>query len=194
MMPVSAPPPAITTEERHLLLQVAREALRRVFALAVDDVIDVSEAGRTHPALRVPRAVFVTLWRRDTGELRGCRGESTPSRPLVEAVADMTCAAAFDDPRFAPVTDGELPRLQLEISVLSPLHPIPPGDVEPGRHGLLIVAGRSRGLLLPQVALEHGMSRTEFLAALCWKAGLPEDAWQRPGVELLAFETECWQE
>jgi AmmeMemoRadiSam system protein A len=185
----------LSADERQLLLRVARHALMRAFGLA--GAVEIDPAAAIHPqgaALQAPRAVFVTLWRRDTGELRGCRGECTPSQPLVAAVAAMACAAAFDDGRFLPVTAEELSHICIEISVLSPLTPIQPASVAIGRHGLLIVAGHRRGLLLPQVPVEHGMDRDQFLAALCSKAGLAGGAWRKPGVELYGFETECWQE
>ncbi len=139
-------------------------------------------------------ACFVTLWRRASGELRGCRGECTPRQPLVAAVGSMALATALDDPRFAAVTADELAELRIEISVLTPLHPIEPQQVEIGRHGLMIVEGRRRGLLLPQVAVEHQMNREQFLEALCWKAGLSTDAWRSASAGLWAFETASWIE
>ncbi len=89
--------------------------------------------------------------------------------------------------RFEPVTAGELVSLRIEISVLSPLEPIRPSDVEVGRHGLLLRHGARRGVLLPQVPVEHGWHREAFLAHTCLKAGLPPDTWKRPDVELLGF-------
>ena len=99
----------------------------------------------------------------------------------------MAVAAATRDGRFEPVTASELASLRIEISVLSPLAPIRPADVEVGRHGLLLRYGDRRGVLLPQVPAEHGWDREAFLAHTCEKAGLPADTWRRPGVELSGF-------
>jgi AmmeMemoRadiSam system protein A len=147
-----------------------------------------------HDQLLAQGACFVTLWRRDTGELRGCRGECSAHQPLASAVGFMALASALDDPRFAAVTAGELADLRIEISVLTPLHPIVPEQVEIGKHGLMIVEGRRRGLLLPQVAVEHQMNREQYLEAVCWKAGLPADAWRSASPGLWAFETASWTE
>jgi hypothetical protein len=105
----------------------------------------------------------------------------------VDTVAEMAVAAATRDGRFAPVTAHELDSLTLEISVLTPLQPIRPDEVEVGRHGLLLRCGERRGVLLPQVALEHGWDRVSFLAHTCEKAGLPAEAWKGAGVELFGF-------
>jgi AmmeMemoRadiSam system protein A len=106
----------------------------------------------------------------------------------------MTIASAVDDPRFAPVTRAEVPGLHIEISALTPPAPIRPEQVVVGRHGLIISAGRTAGLLLPQVPREYGWNQEQFLRALCEKAGLPGNAWRVPGVRLEAFEAEVWAE
>jgi AmmeMemoRadiSam system protein A len=146
------------------------------------------------PALLQPRAAFVTLRRRDTGELRGCRGECRARRPLIESVANMAIAAAIDDSRFPPVTIDELPDLQIEINALTPLRPIRPEEVVIGRHGLMILRGPNTGLLLPQVPIAYGWDRDEFLRWLCRKAGLPHDAWKASDAQLYGFEAETWGE
>lgn len=192
--------------QRIILLAVARRSLVNSLAQhqppqqAVEDAVGnelaqestISTAEREQ--LLAPAACFVTLWRRDSGELRGCRGECTARLPLATAVGFMTLATALDDPRFAAVTAGELAELRIEISVLTPLHPIEPQQVQVGKHGLMIVEGRRRGLLLPQVAVEHQMNREQFLEAVCWKAGLPTDAWRSASAGLWAFETTSWIE
>src|SRR5439155_859478 len=114
--------------------------------------------------------------------LRGCVGRIADERPLGDVVREMTVAAARDDPRFAPVTREELPRLALEISVLTaaaplPLVPVDPARIVAGRDGLIVRRGRHVGLLLPQVATEYHWGPEAFLAATCRKAGLPPDAW-----------------
>ena len=90
----------------------------------------------------------------------------------------MAAAAATRDPRFPPIDVADLRALKVEISVLTPdvvIHR--PEEIEIGRHGLDVRRGGARGLLLPQVAVEHGLDRETFLAATCRKAGLPADAW-----------------
>jgi len=114
-----------------------------------------------------------------------------PIRPLYRAVAETARAAAFEDSRFWPVTPEESPALQISLSVLSPLFPITASEVEVGRHGLLISAGLRRGLLLPQVPVEHGWDRETFLAQTCHKAGLPLDAW-RKSATIEAFTAEVF--
>src|SRR5262249_36825734 len=111
-----------------------------------------------------------------------CIGTLECRRPLVEEVARVAVCAAREDPRFAPLTASELDGLDVEVSVLGPLEPIDPGDPGAfaiGRHGLVVEQGARRGLLLPQVAIEHHWSREAFLSQTCVKAGLPPDAWRR---------------
>jgi AmmeMemoRadiSam system protein A len=108
-------------------------------------------------------------------------------------VAETARAAAFDDNRFSPVTSEEAPHLEVELSILSPMQPIQPEQVEIGRHGLLISWQGRRGLLLPQVAVEHDWDRTTFLEQTCRKAGLPLDAWQR-GATIEGFTADIFGE
>jgi AmmeMemoRadiSam system protein A len=116
-----------------------------------------------------------------------------PQSTLSRTVAETAVAAAFDDPRFAPLQMEEYPRLEYEISVLSPLQPIDAEDVEVGKHGLVITYGSRRGLLLPQVATEHKWSREKFLEQTCVKAGLPPDAWEH-GAKVEAFTAEIFKD
>jgi AmmeMemoRadiSam system protein A len=130
---------------------------------------------------------FVTLKR--NGHLRGCIGNLIGSGPLFQTVWNMAQAAAFQDPRFNPLTPAEMDGLGIEISILGPLEPCPdPQLVEIGRHGLIVRRGANQGLLLPQVPLEWGWDREQFLAQTCRKAGLPANAWREPGTELYWFE------
>lgn len=129
---------------------------------------------------------FVTL--RENASLRGCIGRMQSSDPLAQTIADMALAAAFEDPRFAPVTADELPYIEIEITLLSPLAPILPDQVVVGRHGLLISAMGRSGVLLPQVPIEYGWDRETFLDQLCIKAGLPEGTWKSSHAQLYGFE------
>ena len=177
----------LSEQDRNALLRVARLALTEYLT-----------AGRTpshsteSSVLLEHRGAFVSLHRRDSGALRGCLGEFLSERPLIESVKQMAIAAATRDPRFAAVTVEELPELQIEISALTPLYPIRPEQIQVGVHGLMIVKGEKKGLLLPHVPLAFGWDREDFLANLCLKAGLGMGAWRSGNVELLAFQTEGW--
>jgi AmmeMemoRadiSam system protein A len=146
--------------------------------------------------LREPAAgVFVSLHQRGaTAEpLRGCVGLLEPFRPLWIAVCEAAASAALQDPRFPPVRPEELPLLALEISVLSASWPIHLASIQIGCHGLIVTEGSSRGLLLPQVAVERHWSGEQFLEQTCRKAGLRPDAW-RHGAQIEAFTAEVFGE
>jgi AmmeMemoRadiSam system protein A len=172
-------------DERRLLLNVAREAICAALEKRRIELAPPSEHLSEH------RGAFTTLHIRD--ELRGCVGYVFPQYSLYRTVAETAVAAAFDDPRFAPLEPEEYPRLEYEISVLSPLQPIDAEDVEVGKHGLVITYGSRRGLLLPQVAREHDWSREKFLEQTCLKAGLPADAWEH-GAKIEAFTAEIFND
>lgn len=130
---------------------------------------------------------FVTL---KAGEaLRGCIGNLVADEALYKVVARMAHSAAFEDPRFTPVTAHELPQIRVEISVMGPItHCNDPAAVVIGRHGLIVRKGNRQGLLLPQVPVEWGWNRETFLAQTCRKAQLPPDAWRDPQTEIYWFE------
>jgi AmmeMemoRadiSam system protein A len=175
-------------EERRCLLELARLA---IVARLEGRTLTIPEGSSR---LRERGAAFVTLRRRRDRELRGCVGYVEPLFPLVEAVTRAATAAATADDRFDPVTDAEVSSLSIEISALGPTQLIRAEEVEIGTHGLIIrCAGRS-GLLLPQVAVEHGWDLTAFLEQTSRKAGLPKDAWRQPEAELLAFTAQVFAE
>jgi AmmeMemoRadiSam system protein A len=184
-MPSAAGVPEYSDEERKLLLRLA---YRAIAAKLRKEELDTSPPSAHLAELR---GAFTTLHRR--GQLRGCIGYVMPLYPLYRTIADTAVAAAFHDPRFIPVTSGELAELQIEISVLSPLAPIKPEEVVVGRHGLVVTLGNARGLLLPQVPLEWGWDREKFLSETCRKANLPPDAWKH-GARLEAFTAEVFGE
>ncbi len=141
--------------------------------------------------LEQPFGAFVTL-KRD-GQLRGCIGRIDAAAPLLETIAQMAQAAAFEDPRFPPLVLEEFDALDIEISILSPIEPCPDTNrIEIGRHGLIIRSEGRSGLLLPQVPVEWGWDRQEFLQHTCRKAGLPLNAWCKPETQLLWFEAEVF--
>src|SRR5262249_12021570 len=119
---------------------------------------------------------FVTLHCK--GELRGCIGHVGTDRTLAQVIGDCAFAACSADPRFPPVAAAELDALRIEVSILSPFESVSGLDeVIAGRHGLVAERGSQRGLLLPQVATEHGWDAATLAANTCLKAGLPRDAW-----------------
>jgi len=169
-------------EERRALLAMARQAVE----WAVRDRKRYEGTAGGMEALLAPRAVFVTL--KKHGKLRGCIGGITPVEPLYEAVCDAARAAALKDGRFPPVTAKELPELEYEVSVLSPMRRVlDPGEIKIGRDGVLIKRGRAEGLLLPQVPIEQGWDRETFLSYACRKAGLEDRAWRDERTEIFRF-------
>lgn len=174
-----------SAEERSSLLRLAHDSI-----LSALESRDIS-LDPPSPHLSEPRGAFTSLYFH--GELRGCVGYILPVYPVYRAVAETARAAAFEDNRFPPVTHGEALDLEIQLSILSPAQPIQFEDIEVGRHGLLISGHGRRGLLLPQVPLEHGWDRVTFLQQTCLKAGLPTDAWQR-GASIEAFTAEVFGE
>jgi AmmeMemoRadiSam system protein A len=136
--------------------------------------------------------VFVTL--HVAKRLRGCIGVIETKDPLGDSIVRCAGGAALMDPRFGPVQPGEMQNLEIEVSLLSPVQPITPEEVEIGRHGLLVEQGFHRGLLLPQVAVEHHLSREQFLGETCHKAGLAADAWKSPETRIYGFTCEIISE
>jgi AmmeMemoRadiSam system protein A len=176
-------PGEFNPEERRILLALAHESI----ASALDNR-DIS-LDPPSPHLAEPRGAFTTIYLR--GELRGCVGYVFPIASVYRTVAETARAAAFEDTRFWPVTREEASQVQVSLSILSLLEAIRPEQVEIGRHGLLVSQHGHRGLLLPQVAVEHQWDRLIFLEQTCRKAGLPLDAWQK-GATLEAFTAEVF--
>jgi AmmeMemoRadiSam system protein B/AmmeMemoRadiSam system protein A len=143
------------------------------------------------PILKENRGAFVTINKR--GQLRGCIGYIEGRGPVYKTIEEMAEAAAFRDPRFNPVTERELPELEIEISVLTPLKRITDvNEIEVGKHGIYIKKGWYSGLLLPQVATEYGWDRKTFLEHTCQKAGLPTNAWKDKNTEIYIFSADIF--
>ncbi len=172
-----------TPEERAVLLKLAHESIL--------SALERREISLTPPSphLEEPRGAFTTIYFH--GNLRGCVGYVFPVASLYRTVAETARAAAFEDTRFSPVSPQEAPELDVSLSILSPLRVITPEEVEVGRHGLVVSHGGRRGLLLPQVPVEHQWDRATFMEQTCRKAGLPLDAW-RQGATLEAFTAEVF--
>ena len=139
------------------------------------------------------RGAFVTLMKQ--GNLRGCIGTFESDEPLYKTIGHMAQQAAFSDPRFPPLVSDEFDKLDIEISVLTPMVRIyNPDSVTVGRDGLYIRQGLRAGVLLPQVPVEYGWDRRKFLEQTCLKAGLPQDAWKSDRTELYTFQAEIFGE
>ena len=179
--------PLLSAEEQGLSLGLARRA---VCSALCGDPPPLS-AGV--PARLLERqGAFVTL--RQDRALRGCIGIVPATDPLIETIIRCAVAAALEDPRFPPVGLDEMPRLTVEVSVLAPARRvIDVEEIEVGRHGLIIAQRGRRGLLLPQVALEHGWDRLTLLRETCRKANLDPDAWQR-GARIEVFSAQVFSD
>jgi AmmeMemoRadiSam system protein A len=177
----------LSSSDRHTLLDIARRAISA--AVLENQILNFPPSS---PDLAAPAGAFVTLHLEQ--RLRGCVGQVESLDPLSETVARSAISAALLDPRFPPVQAAEIQGLEVKISVLSPPEPISPDSIIVGRHGLIVAQGARRGLLLPQVAIEHGWSGERFLEETCSKAGLPRAAWREAASRILAFEAEVFSE
>lgn len=173
-------PPELDEGARTFLLTLARESIASRLEGKPLPTPSVDNA-----ELLRPLGAFVTLKVND--ELRGCIGHLSSSAPLYQTVQQVAQAAAFEDPRFPPLTAGELDQVTIEISVLSPMRRITATDqIQIGRDGLYLVKGANRGVFLPYVPLEEGWDLGQYLDNLCLKAGLAADCWQE-GATLYTF-------
>lgn len=178
----------LTDEEKLSLLSIARKS------------IEVALTRSAAPPTNLPsgnladlRGAFVTLHHR--GSLRGCIGRMMTLDPLATVVAECAAGAATQDPRFVPLQPLDLNEVEIEISVLSQTRQIAtPEEIEPGIHGLLIMRGRNRGILLPQVAQKYKWSREHFLEQTCRKAGLRTGDWKDPETHIEVFTAEIFSE
>jgi AmmeMemoRadiSam system protein A len=175
--------------QRQTLLRAARDTVRAVVRGG-----PVPEPESDDVQLNAHCGCFVTL--KNRGRLRGCIGQFTSEKPLIELVVEMAKASATSDPRFFadPITTAELDQLDIEISVLSPLKRTDePLSLRLGVDGIYIKKGCASGCFLPQVADETGWSKEEFLSYCCaHKAGLEADAWKDAGTEVYFFTAEVF--
>jgi uncharacterized protein len=174
------------------LVRIARSAIAVRLGVPAGE-----DADRAHPALVRPAATFVTLTQEE--ELRGCIGSLEPSRPLAVDVRENAVAAAFRDPRFAPLAVHEFVATSVEVSLLGPSQPIRFVDethllaqLAPGVDGVILEFGGRRATFLPQV-WEALAEPREFLSALKRKAGLPVDFWH-PRVNVRRYAVTKWKE
>jgi len=181
----------MTNEQKKTLLSVARNTV--IAAIAGKNPPKISSSD---PVLGTHCGCFVTL--KNKGELRGCIGQFTSDKPLIELVGDMAVAAATGDPRFLhePIAPKEVNDLDIEISVLSPLKKTDdPLSLRLGIDGIYIKKGYTSGCFLPQVATETGWSKEEFLSYCCaHKAGLKPDAWKDKNTQVFLFTADIIEE
>jgi uncharacterized protein len=175
----------LTPESRQQLLRIAHHALEARVRRQPAPRFDAAD-------MALQQGAFVTIL--CNGELRGCLGRLSPDLSLPNLISHLAQEVADSDPRFDPVRPEELNDISVEISVLTPARQVQTIDeIEIGRHGLIVEKGSRRGLLLPQVATEHGWDRDTFVAQTCLKAGLAADAW-RHGALVFVFEAEVFGE
>lgn len=184
----------LTAIEGKIAVQLARDTIKTYFLTG--NIMDGSET-ELPPIFNEKRGVFVTLT--ENGMLRGCIGHPYPESMLKYAITDSAISAAFRDPRFPPLNIGELDKVEVEVTILTPperINATPkdiPSRIEIGRHGLIVKKGYHQGLLLPQVAPENDMNEIDFLSHTCLKAGLEPDAWLM-GAEVYSFEGQIFSE
>jgi AmmeMemoRadiSam system protein A len=178
----------LTNDEKRTLLQAARQSILSAFNEADKPKIDY----KAYPLFKEKSGAFVTLT--IDKELRGCIGYIIAINPLFDTICEVASSAAFNDPRFMPLTREEFDRIKIEISILSPFELIKSySEIEIGRHGLLLDEG-GRAVLLPQVATENNYSREQFLTALCHKAGLYGEYWKERMLRIKVFSAYVFSE
>jgi len=175
----------LNKQDQETLLQIARDSVQaHLLGRELELPAILSED------LAQTRGAFVSIHL--GANLRGCVGTIAPSLPLYQNVSDCAVAAASRDSRFKPIQASELPEAEFEISVLSPIEVVTEVEsIEVGKHGLIVSRGNARGLLLPQVAIQHQWNREQFLGETCRKAGLPPTAWKQ-GATIQRFTAEVF--
>lgn len=180
----------MTEDKGKVLLPIARAAISRALRVPMS-------ADESAPWLAEPGATFVTLTQQ--GDLRGCIGSLEAHRPLLEDVKSNAVSAALHDPRFQPLQADELGITRVEVSLLSPSHPMDFRDeydaleqLRPNVDGVIFQYRHYRSTFLPQV-WEQLPEPREFMAHLKYKAGLTPDFWA-PEVKLSRYTVEKWKE
>jgi uncharacterized protein len=185
----------LTLEEQKILLRLAREALEHSVKR---EKLPLLDAFMLTPRLCEPGASFVTLI--TGGQLRGCIGALEAYQPLAQDVREHAVAAALEDPRFPPVSEGELSGIEIEISRLTRLIPLDYKDADdllsklrPRVDGVILRDAFHRATFLPQV-WEKIPNPVEFLNNLCYKMGASEDLWRMKHLEVLTYQVEEFRE
>ncbi len=181
--------PQLTKEQELLVFRTAAERLAAAVRSQPTESVELSLSDLAGTPLL---GAFVSVKR--GGQLRSCCGFLGQSVPMAQAIDHAAVRTATDDPRFPPISPSELAHLDMEVWLLWGLAPVTArGEdrataVTIGKHGLQIARGSNRGLLLPGVAVEHGLDARGFLEQVCRKAGLPAGAWKNDDTTLMTFE------
>jgi uncharacterized protein len=179
----------ITLEEKKVLLSIARNSLETAFSGKKAEPIENADSS----LFKSHCGAFVTLTIKH--RLRGCIGYIIADKPVTETIFDAARHAAFEDPRFAPLAETELNKIEIEISILSvPFSMNKYEEIEIGKHGLILEEKGRRGLLLPQVPIEHKMNREEYLDAICEKTGFPAGYWRTKQLKINLFTADVFSE
>jgi len=183
-----------TEAEGKILVKIAKSTIQKWFTREPKDI-----SPETAKKFSEKLGVFVTL--KINGELRGCIGFTEPRFPLIDGIQRTALLAAFQDPRFPPLREEEVEKLEVEVSVLTEPTLIvvkKPDDylniIKIGRDGLILEYGGCSGLLLPQVPVEEKWSVKEFLDYTCMKAGVPSETWKSPECEIYSFQAQIFHE
>ncbi len=178
----------LTDEEKKFLVSIARNSIKSSLGINKETKLSIP----LNPVFHSKCGAFVTLTLNNN--LRGCIGYIISEKPLYQIITDSAKHAAFEDPRFNPITKEEFTDVKIEISILSePFAMKEYEDIEIGTHGLILEEPR-RALLLPQVPLEHKMNREQFLSALCRKAGLYSEYWKETKLKISLFTATVFSE
>jgi AmmeMemoRadiSam system protein A len=177
----------LNKEKTQFLLAIARDAIASQLDNRPLRLIE-----NIYPEFEQVQGVFVTLTLE--GHLRGCIGNIIGQYPLYIGVQNMALEAAFNDPRFKSLSRSEFDFVHIEISILSPLTPIHAPQIDVGTHGLLLRYHGKSGVLLPQVPVEQGWNKNEYLEGLAQKAGVPPEALNDKDTELFGFTATIIQE
>lgn len=180
----------ITPKEKKWLMKLAKDAVKAA--------VEGKKFEPPEPATQLLKdkgAAFVTLRKKE--QLRGCIGHIIAHMPLYKCVASVARSAALEDPRFPPVGPSEYESLHFEISVLTPPQDVKdPEEIVVGEDGVIInYGGMYQGVFLPQVPIEQGWDRIEYLDNLCYKAGvMKKGCWKEPQASLRKFQAVVWEE
>jgi len=178
----------LNDQEKEQCLQIAKDAIAKKLNLKPQ----TSNLEPHTSYLKQSYGLFISLYINQN--LRGCIGYIKPFKPLYESLIELAQLAAFSDERFHPLSAVEFDKIDIEISILSPLYEISDkDDFEIGRDGLFITNPKGKGLLLPQVATKYNWTKETFLKETCKKAGLKESALQDEGTTIYRFEAIIFQ-
>lgn len=179
-------------KEKQFILNLARRSIEYYFENGA--LLEIGDNEVENEEMKEDRSCFVTLTIR--GELRGCIGHILPIQPLYLDIIENAAAAAFEDPRFPPLTKEEFAQVEIEVSLLtspSDLQFTSPEDLlnklRPNIDGVILKQGQYSATYLPQV-WEQLPAKEDFLSSLCMKAGLPAMAWRKNNAKIQTYQAD----